>query len=73
LYKEKSGNPGWKVLTNFSVPNVGACAVQAWVQERERQKLLDRSARVQGDQIGRIFAYWAIAYFGAALKITEVA
>jgi hypothetical protein len=29
LYKEKSGNPGWKVLTNFSVPNVGACAVQA--------------------------------------------
>jgi hypothetical protein len=26
----------------------------------------------QGDQIGRIFAYWAIVYFGHLLKITEV-
>jgi hypothetical protein len=27
----------------------------------------------QGDQIGRIFAYWAIAFFGQILAITEVA
>jgi hypothetical protein len=27
----------------------------------------------QGDQIGRIFAQWAIIYFGQFLKITEVA
>jgi hypothetical protein len=27
----------------------------------------------QGDQIGPIFAYWAIAVFGQFLKITDVA
>jgi hypothetical protein len=27
----------------------------------------------QGDQIGRIFARWAIVYFGLFLKVTEVA
>jgi hypothetical protein len=27
----------------------------------------------QGDQIGRIFAHWAIVFFGQLLKITEVA
>jgi hypothetical protein len=26
----------------------------------------------QGDQIGRIFAYWTIVYFGQLLKMTEV-
>jgi hypothetical protein len=26
----------------------------------------------QDDQIGRIFAYWAIVYFGEFLKMTEV-
>jgi hypothetical protein len=27
----------------------------------------------QGDQIGRIFAHWAIAFFGQFLKITQAA
>jgi hypothetical protein len=27
----------------------------------------------QGDRIGRIFATWAIVYFGSGLKITESA
>jgi hypothetical protein len=27
----------------------------------------------QGDQIGQIFAQWAIVFFGHFLKITEVA
>jgi hypothetical protein len=27
----------------------------------------------QGDQIGRIFAYWVIIFFGRFLKISEVA
>jgi hypothetical protein len=31
------------------------------------------SARSQCDQIGRLFAYWAIIYFGWILKITEIA
>jgi hypothetical protein len=30
------------------------------------------SAAQQGDQIGRIFAYWAVVYFGCFLKITKV-
>jgi hypothetical protein len=25
----------------------------------------------QGDQIGRIFAYWMVVYFGPLLKITK--
>jgi hypothetical protein len=31
------------------------------------------SVRSQCDQIGRLFAYWAIIYFGWILKITEIA
>jgi hypothetical protein len=33
----------------------------------------NKPVQSQGDQIGRIFAYWAIVFFGAFLKITEVA
>jgi hypothetical protein len=28
-------------------------------------------SQTQGDQIGRIFAYWAIVFFGHFLKMTE--
>jgi hypothetical protein len=27
----------------------------------------------QGDQIGQVFAYWAVVYFGGNLKFSKVA
>jgi hypothetical protein len=33
-----------------------------------RQKILFSGYHNQGDQIGRIFAYWSIVYFGQRLK-----
>jgi hypothetical protein len=30
-------------------------------------------SRKQGDQIGRIFAYWVTVYFGTFLQITQIA
>jgi hypothetical protein len=34
---------------------------------------LERELRKQGDQIGRIFAHWAIVFFKQFLKMIEVA
>jgi hypothetical protein len=55
-----------KILNNFSIGEKLAQLFGLTV-------LFKKPAHIQGDQIGRIFAYWAIVYFGRVLKITEVA
>jgi hypothetical protein len=39
--------------------------------ESRCQKITLRKGRCQGDQIGRIFAYWAIVYFGQFFSTAE--
>jgi hypothetical protein len=60
LYQEKSGNPA----SELQIPTYAAFRYHSLLFFQSQQRLMFRWRCQQGDQIGRIFAYWAIVYLG---------
>jgi hypothetical protein len=80
FFHNSSGHPGHEpeIINNRGKKSIRANHLGSGVQIscRNRQLFFDSinywlPRVIQGDQIGRILAYWAIIYFGRFFKTTE--